>query len=71
MKYKIVEGASPAALSQTVENYLREGWQLQGGVSHSYTPSYIGYGGLQMPAVNRFAQAMTYEVRIVDGPGDM
>lgn len=42
MKYKIIQTSSICALEVQIEALLREGWQLQGGVSVVYD-SYIIY----------------------------
>lgn len=60
MKYKIVEGSDPTVVMHEVNNLLYSGFKLQGGVSVTHA----GAGHTW------YAQALTYELVVVDGPGD-
>jgi hypothetical protein len=61
LKYEIARASSAAELEQAVQDKLREGWELQGGVSvamtfESWNNERKGYGETLTSTI--FAQAM-------------
>jgi len=42
MEYKVIQENSVSDLEQKVNQYLKENWQLQGGVSVAYSSFYGG-----------------------------
>lgn len=66
MKYRVLSGASASSLEEQVEDLLKEGWKLQGGVSTDtmiagVQPSALRGGGNINITQTLFSQAMTLD----------